>query len=58
MTSSESANSVGEIVAVEEPKPKPGEDTGGDRVQPGRSSGRFAASLPCSRPVDWPTSMR
>src|SRR5262245_29086320 len=31
---------------------------GGDRVQPGRSSGRFAASLPCSRPVDWPTSMR
>ena len=30
----------------------------GDRVQPGRSSGRFAASLPCRRPVDWPTSMR
>ena len=28
------------------------------RAQPGRSSGRFAASLPCSSPVDWPTSMR
>jgi hypothetical protein len=26
--------------------------------QPGRSSGRFLASLPCRRPVDWPTSMR
>jgi len=25
---------------------------------PGRSSGRFAARWPCSRPVDWPTSMR
>jgi hypothetical protein len=30
----------------------------GDTAQPGRSSGRLAASLPCSRPVDWPTSMR
>ncbi len=30
----------------------------GDRAQPGRSSGRLAASWPCSRPVDWPTSMR
>jgi hypothetical protein len=28
------------------------------QVQPGRSSARFAASLPCSSPVDWPTSMR
>jgi hypothetical protein len=27
-------------------------------AQPGRSSGRFAARWPCSRPVDWPTSMR
>jgi Lanthionine synthetase C-like protein len=27
-------------------------------TQPGRSSGRLAASWPCSRPVDWPTSMR
>jgi hypothetical protein len=27
-------------------------------TQPGRSSGRFAARWPCSRPVDWPTSMR
>ena len=26
--------------------------------QPGRSFGRFAARWPCSRPVDWPTSMR
>jgi hypothetical protein len=26
--------------------------------QPGRSSGRLAARWPCSRPVDWPTSMR
>ena len=32
--------------------------TGGAAAQPGRSSGRLAASLPCSRPVDWPTSMR
>jgi len=29
-----------------------------DLAQPGRSSGRFAARWPCSRPVDWPTSMR
>ena len=28
------------------------------RAQPGRSSGRLAASLPCSRPVAWPTSIR
>ena len=27
-------------------------------AQPGRSSGRILASLPCSRPVDWPTSIR
>ena len=27
-------------------------------AQPGRSSGRLAARWPCSRPVDWPTSMR
>lgn len=26
--------------------------------QPGRSSERFLASLPCRRPVDWPTSIR
>ena len=29
-----------------------------EHAQPGRSSGRLAASWPCSRPVDWPTSMR
>ena len=28
------------------------------RAQPGRSSGRLAARWPCSRPVDWPTSIR
>jgi hypothetical protein len=28
------------------------------RAQPGRSSGRLAARCPCSRPVDWPTSIR
>jgi predicted RNA polymerase sigma factor len=27
-------------------------------TQPGRSSGRLAASSPCSRPVDCPTSIR
>jgi NAD(P)-dependent dehydrogenase (short-subunit alcohol dehydrogenase family) len=27
-------------------------------LQPGRSSGRFLASLPSSSPVDWPTSIR
>ena len=26
--------------------------------QPGKSSGRLAARCPCSRPVDWPTSIR
>ena len=36
----------------------PGRHRTGDRAQPGRSSGRLAASLPCSRPVAWPTSMR
>jgi hypothetical protein len=29
-----------------------------DAGQPGRSSGRLAASWPCSTPVAWPTSMR
>jgi Homeodomain-like domain len=33
-------------------------ETAAREAQPGRSSGRFAARLPCSRPVDWPTSMR
>jgi hypothetical protein len=39
----------------EEVRPLPEADGPG---QPGRPSGRFLASLPCRRPVDWPTSMR
>ena len=41
-------------------RPAPGNPAPRPRApaQPGRSSGRLAARWPCSRPVDWPTSIR